>query len=46
MPLSSQKPLFLSKASAQSDYSLLHREELLSYPVLFLVFLLSFTAVL
>jgi hypothetical protein len=36
--------LFPSKDSAQPYYVLLHKEELISYPVLCLVFYLSFSA--
>jgi hypothetical protein len=36
--------LFPSKDSAQSDHFPLRKEELASYPVLFLVFYLSFSA--
>jgi len=35
---------FLSKDSAQPDHFLLHNEEIASYPVLFLLFHLSFSA--
>jgi len=44
LPLPSQKTFFPSKDSAQPDNFLLHKEELASYPVLFLLFHLSFSA--
>ena len=43
LPLSCQKTFFPSKDSAQPNHFLLHKEELASYPVLFLLFHLSFS---